>query len=119
MTFVLAGGARTLAEDRPLWVYAARPFIAAAVWSWAGAYHLRESWRRVVVSGMGEKPAVIHLRDRGLLAYHLGDFARALRDLEEYLKLARLSDQDEDQMKETEQVWEHVKTLRRRVAQLN
>jgi regulator of sirC expression with transglutaminase-like and TPR domain len=59
------------------------------------------------------------LRDRGLLAYHMSDFSRALRDLEEYLKLARLSDQDEDQKKETEQVWEHVKTLRRRVAQLN
>ena len=59
------------------------------------------------------------LRDRGLLAYHMSDFAHALRDLEEYLKLARLSDQDEDEKKETEQVWEHVKTLRRRVAQLN
>lgn len=59
------------------------------------------------------------LRDRGLLAYHMSDFSRALRDLEEYLKLARLSEQDEDQKKETEQVWEHVKTLRRRVAQLN
>ena len=59
------------------------------------------------------------LRDRGLLAYHMNDFAHALRDLEEYLKLARLSEQDEDQRKETEQVWEHVKTLRRRVAQLN
>lgn len=59
------------------------------------------------------------LRDRGLLAYHMNDFARALRDLEEYLKVARLSEQDDDQKKETEQVWEHVKTLRRRVAQLN
>ncbi len=60
------------------------------------------------------------LRDRGLIAYHMNDFSRALRDLEEYLKVARLSDQpDEDQQKETEQVWEHVKTLRRRVAQLN
>ena len=59
------------------------------------------------------------LRDRGLLAYHMNDFSRALRDLEEYLKLARLSEQDEDERKETEQVWEHVKTLRRRVAQLN
>ena len=59
------------------------------------------------------------LRDRGLLAYHMNDFSHALRDLEEYLKLARLSDQDEDERKETEQVWEHVKTLRRRVAQLN
>ncbi len=59
------------------------------------------------------------LRDRGLLAYHMNDFSRALRDLEEYLKVARLSEQDEDQKKDTEQVWEHVKTLRRRVAQLN
>jgi len=59
------------------------------------------------------------LRDRGLLAYHMNDLSRALRDLEEYLKLARLSEQDEDERKETEQVWEHVKTLRRRVAQLN
>jgi regulator of sirC expression with transglutaminase-like and TPR domain len=61
------------------------------------------------------------LRDRGLLAYHMNDFSHALRDLEEYLKVARLSDeqQDDEQKKETEQVWEHVKTLRRRVAQLN
>jgi regulator of sirC expression with transglutaminase-like and TPR domain len=59
------------------------------------------------------------LRDRGLLAYHMNDFSHALRDLEEYLKVARLTEQDEDQKKETEQVWEHVKTLRRRVAQLN
>lgn len=59
------------------------------------------------------------LRDRGLLAYHMNDFSHALRDLEEYLKVARLSEQDEDQKKETEQIWEHVKTLRRRVAQLN
>jgi len=60
------------------------------------------------------------LRDRGLLAYHMNDFSHALRDLEDYLKVARLSDQqDDDQKKETEQVWEHVKTLRRRVAQLN
>lgn len=59
------------------------------------------------------------LRDRGLLAYHMNDFSHALRDLEEYLKVARLSEPDDDQKKETEQVWEHVKTLRRRVAQLN
>ena len=59
------------------------------------------------------------LRDRGFLAYHMNDFSRALRDLEEYLKVARLSEPDDDQKKETEQVWEHVMTLRRRVAQLN
>jgi regulator of sirC expression with transglutaminase-like and TPR domain len=59
------------------------------------------------------------LRDRGLLAYHMNDVFHALRDLEEYLKMARLTEQDEDERKETEQVWEHVKTLRRRAAQLN
>jgi len=60
------------------------------------------------------------LKDRGLLAYNMNDFSHALRDFEEYLKLARLSEQGEDDdRKESEQVWEHVKTLRRRVAQLN
>ncbi len=60
------------------------------------------------------------LKDRGLLAYNMNDFSHALRDFEEYLKLARLSEQnDDDDRKDTEQVWEHVKTLRRRVAQLN
>jgi regulator of sirC expression with transglutaminase-like and TPR domain len=63
--------------------------------------------------------SLVDLRDRGLLAYHMNDFARALRDLEAYLKVAGLSEQDEDQKSETAQVWEHVKTLRRRVAQLN
>ncbi|MEO6213144.1 MAG: transglutaminase-like domain-containing protein, partial [Vicinamibacterales bacterium] len=34
-------------------------------------------------------PSAVHeLRDRGLLAYHLEDFSSALRDLEEYLRLA-------------------------------
>ena len=31
--------------------------------------------------------AITELRDRGLLAYHLQDFAAALRDLEAYLRL--------------------------------
>jgi regulator of sirC expression with transglutaminase-like and TPR domain len=59
------------------------------------------------------------LRDRGLLAYHMNDFPSALKDLEEYLKMSRLVEADEDQRKETEQVWEHVKALRRRVASMN
>lgn len=63
--------------------------------------------------------SLAELRDRGLLAYHMNDVFHALKDLEEYLKMARLADQDEDQRKETEQVWEHVKTLRRRAAQMN
>jgi hypothetical protein len=49
----------------------------------------------------------------------MNDVFHALQDLEAYLKMARLAELDEDQRKETEQVWEHVKTLRRRSAQLN
>jgi regulator of sirC expression with transglutaminase-like and TPR domain len=63
--------------------------------------------------------AATELRDRGLLAYHLDDFPAALRDLEDYLKLSRPGEADEDQQKDNEQVWEHVKALRRRVAALN
>ena len=63
--------------------------------------------------------AMSELRDRGLLAYHMNDFPAALKDLEEYLKHSRMVDADEDQRKENEQVWEHVKALRRRVASLN
>ncbi|MGE3274543.1 MAG: SirB1 family protein [Vicinamibacterales bacterium] len=63
--------------------------------------------------------AVTELRDRGLLAYHLQDFSAALRDLERYLELAKIAEVDEDERKETAQIWEHVKTLRRRVAGLN
>jgi regulator of sirC expression with transglutaminase-like and TPR domain len=79
--------------------------------------------------------AIAELRDRGLLAYHLQDFAAALRDLEEYLRLApkgaELGDlttnPDESEGAEpahlppddATQIWEHVKTLRRRVASFN
>jgi hypothetical protein len=83
--------------------------------------------------------AISELRDRGLLAYHLQDFAAALRDLEEYLrlapKIAELGEHDvitEEDGEESEdpsqsdpdvddatQIWEHVKTLRKRVAGFN
>jgi len=63
--------------------------------------------------------ALSELRDRGLLAYHLNDVTAALRDLQTYLKLARMSQIDDDAREEHEQIWEHVKTLRRRVASLN
>jgi hypothetical protein len=49
--FALARVARALAEDRPLWVYLLRPCLSAAVWIGAGLYHVREAWRRTVVSG--------------------------------------------------------------------
>lgn len=56
-------------------------------------------------------------RDRGLLAYHLDDYAGALRDLEDYLRLNSWSAGSERD--EHHQIWEHVKTLRRRVAAFN
>jgi regulator of sirC expression with transglutaminase-like and TPR domain len=83
--------------------------------------------------------AISELRDRGLLAYHLQDFAAALRDLEEYLRLAPkipdleqhdvvaepegdnpdgAAEQDPD-LDDATQIWEHVKTLRKRVAGFN
>ncbi len=74
--------------------------------------------------------ALSELRDRGLLAYHMEDFGAALRDLETYLRLMPRPDNaevehdqaagDESQeASESSQIWEHVKTLRRRVASFN
>jgi regulator of sirC expression with transglutaminase-like and TPR domain len=74
--------------------------------------------------------ALSELRDRGLLAYHMEDFPAALRDLEAYLRLMprpdlpvdehehAATDQSEE-ASESSQIWEHVKTLRRRVASFN
>jgi regulator of sirC expression with transglutaminase-like and TPR domain len=80
-------------------------------------------------------PSAVHeLRDRGLLAYHLEDFASALRDLEEYLRLSPGHPTEElefdiaDEGAESEgrpaeddttRVLDHVKALRRRVAGFN
>ena len=61
--------------------------------------------------------AMAELRDRGLLAYHLNDFSAALRDLESYLRFTSRGDKETDE--EHAEIWEHVKTLRRRVASLN
>jgi len=63
--------------------------------------------------------ALVELRDRGLLAYHLNDFPAALRDLQRYLQLSAKAPLDQDERDDHEQIWEHVKTLRRRVASLN
>ena len=73
--------------------------------------------------------ALTELRDRGLLAYHLNDFATALRDLEAYLRFTSRGDgsgapepegeADSGERGEHAEIWEHVKALRRRVASLN
>jgi regulator of sirC expression with transglutaminase-like and TPR domain len=66
-----------------------------------------------------DPPALTELRDRGLLAYHMNDFSAALRDLQQYLHFSAGSAVDEEGRTDHEQLWEHVKTLRRRVASLN
>jgi regulator of sirC expression with transglutaminase-like and TPR domain len=63
--------------------------------------------------------AVTELRDRGLLAYHLNDLPAALRDLQTYLQLSRGAELDEEERDEQAKIWEHVKTLKRRVASFN
>jgi regulator of sirC expression with transglutaminase-like and TPR domain len=63
--------------------------------------------------------ALSELRDRGLLAYHLNDMTGALRDLQTYLKLSSMGEMDKETREEHQQIWEHVKTLRRRIAGLN
>ena len=66
-----------------------------------------------------DPPALAELRDRGLLAYHMNDFSAALRDLQQYLHSTVDPAVDEEGRSDHEQLWEHVKTLRRRVASLN
>jgi regulator of sirC expression with transglutaminase-like and TPR domain len=65
--------------------------------------------------------SLTELRDRGLLAHQLRDYAGALRDLESYLNgLSPVPQQvDEDARKEYEQIWEHVKGIRKRMASFN
>lgn len=59
------------------------------------------------------------LRDRGLLAYHMNDFSAALRDLEAFLRRSKPEGSDEDESREMQQLWEHVKALKRRIASFN
>jgi len=76
--------------------------------------------RDVIELLLAVAPSTINeIRDRGLLAYHLKDFSAALRDLQQYLQLAPKTSSDDDDRGEHEQIWEHVKSLRRHVASLN
>jgi regulator of sirC expression with transglutaminase-like and TPR domain len=63
--------------------------------------------------------ATNELRDRGLLAYHLNDYSSALRDLQNYLSRVPSDPGDEEQREDHAKIWEHVKSLRRRVATFN
>jgi len=62
---------------------------------------------------------VTQLRDRGLLAYQLRDLAAALRDLQEFLRRTADSVSADEKDEDREQIEEYVRTLRKRVADLN
>jgi regulator of sirC expression with transglutaminase-like and TPR domain len=63
--------------------------------------------------------ATDELRDRGLLASHLNDLPAALRDLQSWLQLSSFGESNADERDERARIWDHVKTLRRRIASLN
>jgi hypothetical protein len=56
----LASVARTLAEDRPLWVYAARPVIGSVVWTWGSAAAARDALRDAMRSGRKRTRRGVH-----------------------------------------------------------
>jgi regulator of sirC expression with transglutaminase-like and TPR domain len=59
------------------------------------------------------------LRDRGLLAYQLRDLSAALRDLQDYLQRTASTETPDEKDEDREQIKEYVRTLRKRVADLN
>jgi regulator of sirC expression with transglutaminase-like and TPR domain len=64
-----------------------------------------------------EPSGLSELRDRGLLALHLDDFAAALRDLEDYSRLRAW--RDEGDQEERDQILDSIKRLRRRIGTMN
>jgi regulator of sirC expression with transglutaminase-like and TPR domain len=73
--------------------------------------------RAVIDLLLAVNPAAVNeLRDRGLIADEMHDFSAALRDLQAYLNFAAAMHGDKD---EHAQIWERVKSLKRRVASLN
>jgi regulator of sirC expression with transglutaminase-like and TPR domain len=110
--------------DQHLMAYATKPQILARMLinlkrSYVRMYSFPQA-RDVTEMLLAVDPSSLNeLRDRGLLAYHLNDFHAALRDLQHYLALSPKGDLDQEEKEEREQIWEHVKTLRRRVASLN
>jgi len=76
----------------------------------------RHDWSQLVKAVQSRDPEP---GKRWLLAYNLRDFSSALRDLQTYLQLSPKGNLDTEEREEHEQIWEHVKALRRRVASLN
>jgi regulator of sirC expression with transglutaminase-like and TPR domain len=119
-----AGAERDALSEARLFVHATKPqILARMLLNLKRTYVKMHSFpqaRDVTELLLAVNPSAINeLRDRGLLAYHLNDFAAALRDLQAYLQLTGKGQLGEQERKEHEQIWEFVKALRRRVASLN
>lgn len=120
---LLAGQFGDTAELQPLMLRACTPrqFIARLLNNLKRAYvehrSFHQAWRVADLLVAVDPSMASERRDRGLLAYHLDDFRSALRDLEDYLSASAAANPDADA--ERDQLWEHVRALRRRVAGLN
>jgi regulator of sirC expression with transglutaminase-like and TPR domain len=113
-----------VAWDEPLLYQARKPQILARMLLNLKRVYVRmhsfPQARDITELMLGVEPAAFNeLRDRGLLAYHLHDYSGALRDLQAYLRLSPKTALDDDERDDRDQIWEHIKTLRRRVASLN
>lgn len=75
-----------------------------------------QAWQATDLLVALDEGAAEHLRDRGLLAYHVDRFADALADLEAYVKIIDRTSEDAEQRS---QLWEHITSLRKRVAAMN
>lgn len=118
--------ARSLGEDVPYETELLRPcttrhLVARMLNNLKRTYVELRSFhqaRRVTDLLLAADPTLVsERRDRGLLSYHLDDFPAALRDLEDYVQLNVWPDGSDHE--ERDQIWDHIKTLRRRVASMN
>ena len=82
---------------------------------YVGQRSFEQAWRAtdmlVALEGGAE-----HLRDRGLLAYHIDRYPEALADLEIYV---RMSQDEPGSVSERVEIWDHISSLRHRIAGLN
>jgi regulator of sirC expression with transglutaminase-like and TPR domain len=122
--------ARALGEDAPYDESFLRPctprqLVARMLNNLKRTYvelHSFSQARRVTDLLLSADPTLLsERRDRGLLAYHLDDFPAALTDLEDYVRLNSWADAEgvTSDKEERDQILEHIKNLRRRVASMN
>jgi regulator of sirC expression with transglutaminase-like and TPR domain len=83
---------------------------------YVGQRSFDQAWHATDALVTLEKGDPEQVRDRGLLAYHVDRFPEALADLEAYV---RMTGQANEGAEQRSQIWEHISSLRRRVAGLN